>query len=273
MKPFLRALVLAGVIAGSFTGCSKKEPDVAPADEPALPPSEQLPTPSPTPGAPTGATPSDAPDDPQQNAAFEAWFKKHNLDLNDPRMLDADTDADGFSNRDEFLADSNPRDPNSRPGIHKTIRLKEYTEVKLPVILRSVEGDTAQIERLDEGGAKLEKVKTGQTVRGLPLKVEKIESRIDTDKHGERVDMSQLVLDDPTTKEKLVLVKDLPVKTSATSATLISADGKTTLTVKEGDTFTWPNEPGATFNVIDLREDQAVVKQVETGAMWTIPKQ
>ena len=269
MKNVFRAFALAAALSA---GCTKKNIDISTEAESALPAAEKMPEPAPAPGA--GVAEAALPDDPRQdNAAFETWFKKYNLDLTDPKMLDADADADGFSNRDEFLADSNPLDPNSRPGIHKTIRLKEYSEVKLPIILRSVDGDTAQIERLDEGGGKMEKVKAGQTVRGSSLKVTKVEGRIDTDKHGDRVDLSQVVLDDPGSKERLVLVKDLPVKTSATSATLISPDGKTTLKVKEGQTFTWPGETGTTYKVVDLREDQVIVKQIETGAMLTIPKQ
>ena len=267
MKHFLRAFALAALLSA---GCTKKNIDISTQAESALPATEQMPAPDPAPAAGVASEP--ATDDPQQNAAFEAWFKKYGLDLNDPKMLDADADGDGFSNRDEFLAGSNPLDPESRPGIHKTIRLKEYVEVKLPIILRSVEDGTAQIERLDEGGGKTEKVRAGQTLRGSSLKVARVEARVDTDKHGEKVDLSQVVLDDPATRERHVLVKDLPVKTAATSATLVSVDGKTTLKVKEGETFVWPGETGASYKVLELREDQVVVKQVETGATLTIPK-
>jgi hypothetical protein len=80
------------------------------------------------------------------------------------------------------------------------------------------------------------------------------------------------VLDDPANKDKVVLVKDLPAKSAASSAILTSADGRTTLTVKQGDTFSWPTEQGSTYKVIDLRAEQAVVQEIETGKMWTIPK-
>jgi hypothetical protein len=61
---------------------------------------------------------------------FRGVVQKYKLDLNDIKMLDADADGDGASNRDEFLAGTDPTDPNSRPGVHATIRLKEYDEVK-----------------------------------------------------------------------------------------------------------------------------------------------
>ena len=265
MKKLLRAFALAAALSA---GCTKKNIDISSGGESAPPAGGELPAAAAVPGASADARTPDAPVD---NAAFEAWFKKYKLDLSDPKMLDADADGDGFSNRDEFLADTNPLDPNARPGIHKTIRLKEYSEVKLPIILRDVKGETAEIERMDEGGGKTEKVRVGQTIRGSSLKVARMESRVDTDKHGDKVDLSQLVLDDSASKQKFVLMKDLAVKTSATSATLTAPDGKT-VKVREGETFTWPGDAATAYKVVDLREDQVVVKQVDTGAMWTIPK-
>lgn len=285
MKFLLRVAPLAVLTLALAAGCKKKPAvdEVAGQAESKLPAGEQMPLPSPAPGVKTGSAEdrmliggvpaAAAPEDTTQNADFEAWFRKYKLDLNDPAMLDADPDGDGASNRDEFLSDTNPTDANSRPGIHKSIRLKEYAEVKLPIILRDVKGGVAEIERLDKGGGRMEKVRVGDTVPGSSLKVAKVESRLDTDKHGEKIDLSQLVLTDPATSEKLVLVRDLPVKTSATSARLISADGAASLSVKEGETFSWPAEPGSSYKVMDLREDQVVIKDMGTGQMWTVPRE
>ena len=202
--------------------------------------------------------------------AYEAWFNKYKLDLKDPKMLDADPDGDGATNRDEFMGDTNPNDPNSRPGIHKFMRLKEYTEVKLPLILESVEGSQARIKQL-EPEPKVETVVAGQSVAGL--KVERVISRRDTDKEGVPVDLSRVILRDPATNQNVTLVKDMPAKSAASSAVLMSADGQTTVTIKEGDVFSWPTEQGTTYKVIDLRADQAVVQEVETKKMWTLPRQ
>jgi hypothetical protein len=265
MHSALRAFIVALSSAALLSACGKKESNVVEEAEEALPKEEQMPTPA---AAPITA----AADETKSNADFEAWFKKHNLDLNDPKMLDADADGDGFSNRDEFLADSDPNDPNSRPGIHKTIRLKEYTEVRLPFVLREVKGETASIE-FDDGTAQREKVRKGETIKGTKLKVDRIEARTDTDKHGEKVDMSQLVLIDSDTNDRVVALKDLPTRTSASFATLVSADGKDTLKVRDGETFTWPSEPGVSYKVIDLRMDQVVVKDEASGKTITIPRQ
>ena len=118
----------------------------------------------------------------------------------------------------------------------------------------------------------METVRAGDTIHGLPLIVEKVESKQDVDKNGDPVDLSRVTLTDSATREKVVLVKDLPAKTSASYALLSSPDGKTALKVHHGDVFTWPGETGVTYKVVDISRDQAVLQQVENKKMWTIPR-
>ena len=186
-------------------------------------------------------------------------------------MLDADPDGDGFSNRDEFMANTDPLDANSHPGVHQEMRLKEYTEVRLPVILEEVSGDSARVRRLD-GAERVETVRPGQTVKGLHWKVERMQNKQDVDKNGDPVDLSSLTLTDTDTNERTILMKNLPTRTGDTFAELTSADGAKTIKVKQGETFHWPDESGSVFKVIDLRPDQVVVQEVATRKMWTIPK-
>lgn len=233
-----------------------------------------IPADSPAGSAPAGVSAELA----KSDEVYEAWFRKHHLDLNDPNMLDADPDHDGVSNRDEFMADTDPNDPKSHPALaaasgeaHAGLRLKQYNEVRLPIVLESVDGDTAKIKRLDAGD-KSETVRTGQTIAGLGLRVEKVQARRMTDKHGTPVDASRMTLQDPNTQESTVLVKDMPARSASTYAILTSEDGKSSVTVKQGDSFTWPQNGGATYKVVDLRADQAVLQDEKSGKMWTVMK-
>jgi hypothetical protein len=207
------------------------------------------------------------------DVAYEAWFKKYRLDLNDPNMLDADPDGDGYTNREEFLADTNPTDPDSRPGVHATLRLKEFNEIRVPYMLKSVDGETAKVEHQDGGETKVEIVKVGQTLRGSQLKVEKVEALQTQDKDGNPIDASKVTLEDTTAPgQKIDLVKDMPTRSSASYAVLHSKAGDSNITVKQGDTFEWPAGSNTHYRVIDLRSDQVVLEQVENKKMWTVPK-
>ena len=276
--PLHRFLTLSLSVA-MLVGCRKKEVvQVAEEREATLPVEERVEippareTPSPEDAKPVEKLPAIA-DFSAEAQAFDAWCARFKLDPSDPKMLEADPDSDGYSNREEFVAGTSPLDAHSRPGIHGAIRLKEYSEARLPVVLEAVDGGKARIKQIADDGAKPQVVKSGDTVPGLSLKVERVEEKHDTDKSGNAIDISNVTLEDPATKERVVLIKGLPAKTAATYATLASDDGKTSLKVRLGDTFEWPSEPGAHYKVLDMGEDQVVVQHVETRKTWTIVKE
>lgn len=60
------------------------------------------------------------------------------LDPNDPADAKGDLDSDGFTNLDEFLAKTDPKDPKSHPALINMLRVKEMRTKKMPVVLKSV---------------------------------------------------------------------------------------------------------------------------------------
>lgn len=210
--------------------------------------------------------------DATERAAYEAWFQKYHLDLSDPKMLDADADGDGVNNRDEFLADTNPRDASSHPPTGKTqapLRFTGYSEGKLPLVLEAVRGGKAVIKN----GEARETVVEGDRIRGLPLRVTKITERKTSDKEGAPTDRSQVLLEDTATKATVTLVKGLPAKSTATHAVLASADGADSVKVRAGDVFSLPGKPAITYRVLDIAPDEVLVQQQDTRKTWTLLRQ
>jgi len=218
------------------------------------------------------------PQDPPANGTaadfkdYEAWFARNGLDLNREGMLEGDPDSDGYSNREEFLADTDPNDPSSHPGFHPLMRLREMKVVEAPLRLEEVSGSTAKVRNTETD--EVATVRAGDIIPGTKLKVGKIARRIETDKFGMQDDLSNLTAVDEVSGREMVFVVNMPTRTSETSAELTSrADPTVSVTVRQGEEFQWPGEPDRTYMVIDLRSTQVVVRDIDTGETWTIPLQ
>ncbi len=206
----------------------------------------------------------------EEIARYTAWFKKYNIPF-DAGALDQDSDGDGYTNRQEFDAGTNPRDPRSVPGVMEGVSVKVVNEVQVPLLLENVDqkGTTATIKHTADGT--VERIGEGSQPRGLPYKVSRVKHEIKADKHGEMVDASSVTLENSATKETVTLVRDLPARSSETHAILVGADG-VEQKVRIGDVITLPGQGAKKFVVLDLRADQVLVEDSETKKPITIPK-
>ena len=271
---------LAALCIGlAFAACHKKETTVEETHPEARAPFKgEAVEPAPTGSEPATAKPADAAktDDtalpvglsPDDKTKYEAWFKKYNL-TPDPSVLDQDADADGYSNREEFLASTNPRDPNSLPGVIEGVSVKAMTEIKIPIILRDVKPGKAHIERTDGLGE--EDLREGSQPKGLAYRVTGIKQEVKADKHGVFTDVSNVTLMNPQTKEKVILVLDMPARSSETHAVVVGADG-IEQKIHVDEIVTLPGQGSRKFKVLELRSDQVVVEELGTKRPLTIPK-
>lgn len=266
-------------IALAFAACHKKETTVVETHpEVRAPFKGEAVEPAPTGSEPAAAKPADAAkaDDtaqlvglsPDDKTKYEAWFKKYNL-TPEPSVLDQDADADGYSNREEFLASTNPRDPNSLPGVIEGVSVKAMTEIKIPIILRDVKPGKAHIERTDGLGE--EDLREGSQPKGLAYRVTGIKQEVKADKHGVFTDVSNVTLMNPQTKEKVILVRDMPARSSETHAVVVGADG-IEQKIHVDEIVTLPGQGSRKFKVLELRSDQVVVEELGTKRPLTIPK-
>jgi hypothetical protein len=250
-------------LAFSLNACGPKKTTVVESSPPADPPAIEAPPPAPeAENALLASLPQ------EDRARYDAWFKKHNI-AGDPETMDKDTDGDGYSNREEFLADTNPRDPNSLPGVLEGVSVKSLNEVKVPILLREVKGGKARVQRVDTGGE--EELTTGGQPKGLPYKVTSMKHEVKADKHGVFTDVSNMTLENSATKEVVILIRDLPAKSSETHAVITGPDGAEKK-VHLDETVELPGLPGRQFKVLELRGDQVLVEDLGTKRALAIPK-
>lgn len=271
----MKKVLLLSLSIALFSGCKKTDkkevaPDAVSSEQPPASASGAQIFTRKQPGATKDDASLLAPLSEDDKSKFEAWFKTHHLDPNDAVAMDQDPDGDGYSNREEFLADTNPHESASVPGTLTGTKLKEFTDVKVPIILREVKDGKARVERTDGSGTQ-ETLKEGSTPKGLAYKVTSVKYDVKPDKHGVVTDMSQVILESEETKDKLTLVRDMPARSSQSTATIVDVDG-TEKQLHFDETFTLTSQPGKTFRVIDLRNDQVVIQDVGTKQTLTIGK-
>lgn len=292
MKALTRPALLAAAVAATLAlaACSKKttSEDVPQPDSgsPAAPSTEEPAAPKTSRTAQSAPTSSDAVPPPvgsgqpaknalegvltpEEISRYEAWFKKYNLTF-DAGTLDLDSDGDGYTNRQEFEAGTNPRDANSVPGVMDGVSVKVVNKVEVPLILEDVneKGTTATIKHTADGS--VEKIGEGAQPKGTPYKVSRVRYEKKADKHGEMVDVSNVTLENTSTKETVMLVRELPALSSETHAILVGNGVEQKVHV--GDVVTLPGQGNKRFTVLDLRPDQVLVEDNETKKPITIPK-
>ena len=267
MKKTSRVLI-ALVLPLCLGGCDRNDVTSSETVPKAPPGTEQLSAPVALPDGVLGNGPQVAVSD-DETAKFEAWCRKYGLDPKDPAMLEADSDGDGFSNREEYIAGTNPRDPHSMPGMLDGVVMKELKEVRIPVMLREVKDGKARVERLDKPG--MEEWEQGTNVAGLPFRVRSVKHEVKADKHGVFSDVSQVTMENTDTKESVVLIRDLPARSSETHAILTGPGGVEQI-VHADEVIQLPGQKDRKFKVLELRPDQVVIEEVGTRKTLTIPK-
>ena len=69
---------------------------------------------------------------------FKEWLEKNSLNPLEPDIGNADTDHDGFSNREEFEFHTDPHDPNSHPPALAKINVVSIQPISFTLVFKSV---------------------------------------------------------------------------------------------------------------------------------------
>ncbi|MEM7145681.1 MAG: ankyrin repeat domain-containing protein [Verrucomicrobiota bacterium] len=158
--------------------------------------------------------------------------------------------------------------------VAKEFRMTDYREQHLPVMLKSVSSERAEVRVLYREEAPVA-VRPGEMIADTGLEVVKFEKKFANSKQGagQLVDVSQMVVVDHDSGQKHLLVKDLPAKSSETYAVMRLDGSGQQYDVRIHDEFVAPVDGSEErFRVIDVRPTQVVIQNLSTEELYTIPR-
>jgi len=169
------------------------------------------------------------------------------------------------------------KEAQSIPSSFPPIRMYDYRESQLPVMLTGVDVPAGRLayvrllNRVDE----VVTVSPGQTIPDTTLKVIDVQHHVVEGKlgQGQPRDVSRMILEDTEAMTRHLVVKDLPAMSNNVYA-LISLDegaGEVLYDARSDDRFT-ADGGQEHFRILDVRPDQIVLLREDTGETLTIPR-
>lgn len=179
-----------------------------------------------------------------------------------------DPDGDGYSNEEEFLAKTSPRDAASKPPATNKLFLKERITNDYIVHLKS-STLPVQVQRLAPDPKKSVFVDPGKEFGFDPgvvrFKALAFERKVVPDpKTGER-DVSELKVLDSATNKEFVLIRGEDMNLAEYEAKFeYVLQGNKEFTVKKGERFQLPGT-GDTYLVLDVLETEATIVKIDAS--------
>jgi ankyrin repeat protein len=153
--------------------------------------------------------------------------------------------------------------------VAKNMRILSIRQEFLPAMLTEVTGKQARIQ---PSSGDSYSVTTGDQLKGLDYEVTGIEARSTEDKDGNPVDDSVVKLRNTKTGQAVTLTKGVPAQEHASYALLSVSGSSEPVKVETNQNFTIPGDPDHTYQVLDIRPAQIIIKRIEDNRVFTLPK-
>jgi hypothetical protein len=208
------------------------------------------------------------------------WILKHGLDYTDRNLAQADADADGFTNLEEFLAGTSPKDDSSKPPLWTKLRVKSFEKVPFrikfmgaPSVSRGEPfgADTEFSVNTLDYSSPTQFLRIGGKIAGTDLEIIKAESKTAVNAVGTNVDASELTVQDKATGDVIVLVAGKEVDSPYSFALLVDTIGGAEFRVDKGKTFAFGPD-GSSYKLIDVESTGAVLEMIGSeGSPLKVP--
>ncbi len=200
-----------------------------------------------------------------------SWLIKYDLPYWETNVKEQDPDGDHFSNLEEYLAGTDPRDRNSIPPFYTKLRLLRFISKPFRLIFTGTpdDGQTFTINTRDRGG-RTRFVEKDQMIEGTPYKVISYEKK--TDKKNEiEIDASILTIENTQTGQKIVLVANKEANDPTSYGEFLYLYDNSKFTVKKDDEFALTPETDRKYKLIDISEKEALIQDQQTREQHQIP--
>jgi hypothetical protein len=222
------------------------------------------------------------------------WILEHNLDYTSKSLPEEDADNDGFTNLEEFMVKTNPRDPSSTPPLWTKLRVvaskidklrTKFTDLPDGNLSRvSINTISSDNPRALSGSTKF--YRPGDVINlaeagpdGLEvekptrLKFDRAEMRKEFNPTTNTEEQVPVIILRNTTDGMEIELRRGEVKDSPYSlATLRDNRTGQEWELRTGDDFELPGG-GGKYKLIDVTEEKAEIKELGSGAAHTVPRQ
>jgi hypothetical protein len=187
------------------------------------------------------------------------WLEEFGLPIADGDVLSQDPDADGFSNLEEWQEHTRPIDKDSHPAFIAKLRMKSSLQEPFRLVFASWVGDTFAINTNDLKEP-TQFLRLGDAIRGTKFTLVKFSKNYELNRYGTRIDVSELILENQETHERLTLVKEKIMISPESVAHFVYAwGGLREFAVKKDQEFSLKPEEQIKYKLIDVQASKAVV--------------
>ncbi len=150
------------------------------------------------------------------------------------------------------------------------IVMRSFRQRELPIEVLDVSGDTASL-RLHGSAEPAIRLSAGEKVPGSTLTVIKVSKRMESGKlnDGQPMEVSVVEVEEDSTGQRAEWISGRPAVGNNPVALVEDGVSGQRYLAKPGQSFS--STEGRTFKVTDIRPNQIIVEETETGEVWTLP--